>query len=272
MTLGIVAIALVAGACTGTAATTTTTPSTTTTTSTSTTSPSTTTTTTPPNTPTTVPTSFEAEVGTPPAELSSFAAEVEVEIAVGGLTISVKSDGVYTEDAYRCDTEIAFGGAALPISVIVTPSRVWIDRGTGYEETTMDDNDVQNAIGSCAASPGYWTDFADTELDARGEPDELNGVPVERFELDEFLGAAARFGFGPENAEGMTFDRMTMWIADPGGWIAGMRMEMSFDAETGTAIFGSPFDPTTDASGTMSFQVQITDPNNPTLVVEIPQD
>jgi hypothetical protein len=99
-----------------------------------------------------------------------------------------------------------------------------------------------------------------------GEPDTINGIPAQRVELSEFLEALSSFGV--TDLEGIEFEEAVVWIADDGGWTIAFDMTFRMDPESAGEFFGPGTALTEPAE--MRMIVQIADPDDPTLTIELP--
>jgi hypothetical protein len=266
--IGAALVGLAVAACSGTTDTTATTAATTapttTTAATTTTAPATTTL--PPTTTAAVvePQAFPREPGTP-TELDSFSGTSDVTFSADDLELGMHSDGVYVGNAFRCDTAMDLGGFSFTLIAVGTPEATWLDDGTGFVEVSGLDPDFDSAAGTCPANPAFWNDGGFVPPSAQGEPDTVNGIASQRLELSEFLSSLAGFGF---EMQGMTFEDATIWIADDGGWIVKVDMTFTIAADSAETFFGPGFDIIEDAE--MRMVVEIADPNDPSLTVDVP--
>ena len=267
----VVGMALIAAACNGSAETTTTTEAPTTTTeapTTTTTSTTTTTTTTTSTTTTTLAetSAFPKVPGTPVGELDSFTGTTTIAFSAQGIEAGFETFGVYVTDAFACTTTVNLGGFGITVDAVGTPDNVWVDVGNGFVETSLLDPDVDTAIDVCPASPLFWADGTFTFPGVSGEPDTINGIPAQRVELGELLGALGSLGFA--DMEGVEFEQAVVWVADDGGFIVGMDMTFIVPPESAEVIFGPGFELTEPAM--MSMSIRIADLNDPGLTVDIP--
>lgn len=255
-----------AAACSSATDTTATLAATSTTATTTTTLPQTTTTALLPSTTTTVveTQAFPREPGTP-TELDSFTATSEVTFSAEELEFGMSSDGVFVGDAYRCDTAMDLGGFSFTMVAVGTPEASWLDDGGGFVEVSPLDPDFDTAAGICAANPAFWSDGGFVPPSAQGEPDTINGIAAQRLELSELLTSLAGLGF---ELDGMTFKDATIWIAEEGGWVVAIDMTFMIAPESAGEFFGPGFEIVEGAE--MRMLVEIADPNDPSLAVEVP--
>ncbi len=208
---------------------------------------------------------FPATPGTP-TQLDSYSGTTEMSFAAEGLSMDFVSEGTYVGDAFRCDTTMDVGGFAITAAGIATPETAWVDLGQGFVEVPIFDPDLDTAIGVCPANPLFWVDGAFAIGEVEGEPDTINGIPAQRVELGELLDALSSFGFAA--LEGVEFQDAVVWIADDGAYVVAFDMSFSVAPESAGEIFGPGFELTEPA--TMRMVMQIADPNDPTLTVELP--
>lgn len=254
---------LIAVACTGSSETTTTTEAPTTTSSTTTSSTTSTTTT----TMAPLAAAFPREPGTPTGELDSFTGTTDMTFSAEGLDAGFETLGTFVGDAFECTTTMDFGGFRLTATGVATPERSWVDAGQGFVEVGLLDPDLDTAIGVCAANPAFWEGGSFAFPAVEGEPDTINGIPVQRVEFSELLGALSAFGFA--ELGGLEFENAVFWIADDGGWVAGFDMTFLIQPESAAAFFGPGLTLTEPAEMTMI--MRIADPNDPTLSVQLPE-
>jgi hypothetical protein len=208
---------------------------------------------------------FPSEPGTP-TQLDSFTGTTELTFAAEGLEIDFVSEGTYVGTAFECRTTMDFGGFGITAVGVVTPETAWVDVGQGFVEVGALDPDLDTAISVCPANPLFWADGSFALPGVGGEPDTINGIPAQRVELSEFLEALSSFGV--TDLEGIEFEEAVVWIADDGGWTAAFDMTFRMDPESAGEFFG-PGTALTEPA-VMRMIVQITDPDDPTLTVELP--
>ena len=241
-------------------------PTTTTTTTPTTTTAPTTTTTIATTTTTEGPQEFETVPGTPPDALTSFETTALIVFDFGEMSFDTMVEGVFTEAAYRCDMTLTMTGLTLVQTVVGTPDTVWIDAGTGFQEYEPTSVEAEDIGAICPASPGFWTDFS-TIPAAEGEVEDKNGIPSQRLDATALMSAFG--GLGMEDVEGVEFERALVWVADPGGWVSAIDMVMVLDAAAASEMMGLPVDET-DGTSRIEFDIQILNPDDPSLTVEPP--
>jgi hypothetical protein len=188
-----------------------------------------------------------------------------VTFSAEGLDMVMHSEGVYAGDAYRCETNMDFGGFAFTLIGLGTPETTWLDAGDGFIEVSALDPDLDTATGICPANPTFWADGAFAAPGAEGEPDVVNGIPAQRLDLSEFMAGLSGFGF---DMQGMEFEEATMWISDDGGWVVAFDMTFSVAPGSAEEFFGPGFEISEPAE--MHMVMQIANPNDPSLAVEVP--
>jgi hypothetical protein len=155
--------------------------------------------------------------------------------------------------------------------VVVIGDDAWIDTGAGFRATTANDPVVAGAVATCPGSASFWEDFnlaAELRLTV-GEPDVANGVPALRYRVGESLGTLASFGFLPPKLQGVTIHTYDVWLAEDGGWLVSLIMDISVD----TAKLGEQLGFPTEEPGQqvrLKMRLDITDPNSPDIRIEPP--
>jgi hypothetical protein len=208
---------------------------------------------------------FPGEPGTP-TQLDSFTGTTELTFAAEGLEIDFVSEGTYVGTAFECRTTMDFGGFGITATGVGTPEMAWVDVGQGFVEVGAFDPDLETAISVCPANPMFWAGGSFALPGVEGEPDTINGIPAQRVEFGEFLEALSSFGV--PDLEGMEFEDAVVWIADDGGWTVAIDMTFRIPPESAGDFFG-PGTALTEPA-VMRMIVQIADPNDPTLTVELP--
>ncbi len=232
------------------------------------------TTTTAPETTTTVAEDATAGVdGAPTAALDRFASRTLIAFTAGELELSVETTGTRAGDSFDCRSDIALGGFTFTTRAVITPDGAWLDDGTGFREVSALDPDLANITSGCAADPAFWDGFSlkDFPPGLQGETEIVNGVAAQRLEIEELLDVATDLGFAPD-IEGADFQQFTMWIAewDP-RWIAAMTMEALVDPELAAATFGElPFEVDEGVDATIVMEIEISQPDDPSLTVTTP--
>jgi len=240
--------------------------STSTTESTSTTSPTTTVvTTTTLSSPTTTAAGdgFDAQAGSPPDALDSFAGGLDATVDMMGISMVMTVDFTYVGSAYECVAAISAAGTSMEMTVVATPETLWIDKGMGFEESNRLDSDVQSVIGICPATPMFWMGFGEVPwASMSGDSETVNGIPAQRVDLTSMadvmeLGAlAALMGGGIDT--GIEINEAVFWIADPGGWPVAMQVGMVMLDMEGMG----------DVPITMHYEIDSA--NDPSLSVQVP--
>lgn len=208
---------------------------------------------------------FPAEPGTP-TELDSFTGNTEMSFSAEGLDVAFVSNGTYVGNAFECETTMDFGGFGLTAVGVGTPETAWVDVGQGFTEVSILDPDLDTAIGLCPANPLFWADGGFVFPGMEGEPDTINGIPAQRIELGEILDAMGAFGFA--ETEGMEFEEAVVWVADDGGYVVALDMSFSIAPDSAEVFFGPGVELTEAA--TMRMLIQIANPDDPTLTVQVP--
>jgi hypothetical protein len=212
------------------------------------------------------PREFETFPGTAPAALTSFETTALIVFDFGDVSFDTMVEGVFTDSAYRCEITLAMTGLTLLQSIVGTPDTVWIDSGSGFQTFDTASLEAEDIGALCPASPGFWEDFS-TIPAADGEPEEINGIPSQRLDATALM--AAFGGLGVEDVEGVDFERAIIWVADPGGWVSAIDMVMNLDAAAAAEMMGAPVDETGGTSR-IEFDIQILNPDDPNLTVELP--
>jgi hypothetical protein len=262
------AMALLAAACSGNASETTTTTSTTTTSTSTTTTTSTPTTTSGVPVVTPPPEPLATTPGTPPALFDTYSATMEIQIELGDLVVDMRSDGVWTTDAFSCTTSTDMFGLGIEEHVVVTSSQMWIDSGFGLQPASLDDPDAMASLTTCPSSPGFWEELiVPPEMDLTlSKPDEVNGIPARRINIGGAIGSARELGL--PGLEGITFDTLTAWVAD--GVFVAFDTRATID-ETLLSDMGLPSELDVGERAGMTMRFELADLNDPDLTVAIPE-
>jgi hypothetical protein len=216
---------------------------------------------------------FSEEAGTPQGELDSFTGRFDATLDIMGMSMAMTTNSTYVGSAYECVTSMDMGGMSMEMTVVATPDTLWIDSGSGFQESNLFDSDVQSVTGICPASPMFWTAFGEAPWGAMsGEPDTINGIPVQRLDMTSMaggfdLGALDAF-FGGVGAlpDGIQINEMVFWIADPGGWPVALQVGVDLSESAVAELVG--MEGLGAASMTMS--VEIDNVNDPALSVQVP--
>lgn len=211
-----------------------------------------------------VPNDFLLKQGTPVAELSSFVGTATLEMSVGDFHLTQESTGIWVGDAYECTTATSFGGLEAEAHVVATAGRTWLDRAGRMFRTVEWDSDVQTALSSCPAYPGFWFDFEMPAGLSSNETDTVNGIPVTIVNTGEL--ANLILGNEPGAIE---IQESSFYLADSGGWLVGMDVGLEIDGNQASDIFGLPGGDSLQPA-TVRMSVRISDPNNPELTVALP--
>jgi len=165
----------------------------------------------------------------------------------------MRSDGAFrAPDRVSCDITMSAGGWTLPWDeVVVIPPDAWIDMGEGWTPTTPSDPAVTDDLRQfCPGSNLFWEGFLPLNLAGiPGQPAFMNGVLATRLSLKGQVQSLPILGAIPEGADVQTFD---IWVAQSGGWLVALEFDATVDGEP------------------MRIQVDVTDPNNPTISVNPP--
>jgi hypothetical protein len=276
--LTIIAVAsLAAGACTNDSADTTSAapPETTTAVApeTTTTEPPETTTTAPPDTTTTTvgEPMYTVVSGTPPGELDSFSATMEMAFDLGAIALGMRSDGVWTAAGFSCTTAMDMAGISVEQHVVATPYQVWVDTGFGFEPSSLDDPDTAAAIEACPTSPLFWEALAlpGGMPDRPFEADVVNGTPARRIDLGGDIDSFAGLGLVPE-LEGFTFDTFTAWLAEDGDYVLALEMGLTVEAAA-LEEMGVPAELGVDGVGQIAMRFELAEVNDPDLAIDLPE-
>lgn len=232
--------------------------------------PATTTSTTlpPTTTSTTEPPRFDTVTGTAPDALGSYEAEILVTTTIAGATIQLSGSGTYTTEAFSCEWGFDVLEATGSVSVVGSPRAVWIDDGSGQVEVGPSSNEAINALSLCPSSPAFWAGYEPDGDPTAGEIEEKNGVEAIRADLTGITGGLPGVSFA--QLDGVTVDRALVWFAEPDGWVSAIELVMIVEPEAASDLWGVPFDADVGQS-VMSFVVNILNPDDPGLVVVLPE-
>jgi hypothetical protein len=221
-------------------------------------------------TPTPTPTPTGAGAGGPPTDyLDTFHAvlEMSMELDLFGMDFAAEGD---FEGPDSCSCDISASMVGIPLieeRVVVIGNKAWIDMGDGWRETTPSDPEVAEALGMCPACPSFWEDFAFEAPPLPGEQETKNGVAAIHYTLAELYEAFAGIGLIPEEMEGISVDALDVWVAEDGGWLVCLDMEICVEAEA-MEEFTGPLEGVDSVC--MAMSIDITDANDPSIQVNAP--
>lgn len=239
------------------------------TTSSSTTTPSTTTTTTSTLPTTTTVAPIEPPEESPTVALDSFTWTFSTTIGTEATPLlSVEARGTHVADTYDCEITAGFEGIDFTTRLVVLEDAAYYDDGTGegLVEVELDSPEVTANEALCAGSDVFWADITGGEsLPDGGEAEDRNDVATRRLDLTGVIDQAGALGLFT-GVEGVDFDELDFWVADPGGWIVGIEMSALLAAEALEDITGS----TVVDEGVIAVELDIADSNDPSLAVTGP--
>jgi hypothetical protein len=190
----------------------------------------------------------------PTEALDSFRYTMEWATGAGTETFTITSTGEFeAPDRVSCDITMSAGGWTVPWDkVVVIPPDAWFDMGSGWTHTTPSDPIVDGDLRQfCPGSSLFWEGFL--PLDLTGIPPRqvtfINGVWAVPLSLKGRVQSIPLFGVIPEGADVQTFD---IWVAQDGGWLVALEFDATVDGEP------------------MRMQVNVTNPNDPTISVVPP--
>ncbi len=209
--------------------------------------------------------------GTPPAELDSFSATMDMDFDLGEVTIGMQSDGVWTSDGFSCTTAVDMAGLGIEQHAVATPYQLWLDTGFGFQVSSLLDPDAVAVIEACPTSPLFWEELGLPEgiEDLPWEADTVNGIPARRIDLTSEVDAFAGVGLIPE-MEGLTFDTFTVWVSEDGSYALALDVAVTVDEETLEEL-GVPAEFELGDSGQIAMRFELADVNDPDLVIDLPQ-
>ncbi len=207
---------------------------------------------------------------TPVTALSSFRYSSRIEIAVGEGHMEIATSGDFqAPERLTCTTEISLAGARLGVDrLTVIGNSAWRDQGNGWQPET---GDLSSDLDLCPGSAEFWRDF-DLGQEVSGLPgtaDSINGVAARRFSLGDMAQGLGMLGLTPSSLKGLTINRFEVWLAQDGGWLVSMDMDMAADAEALSGVFGLG-NAATGAQGNVTMKLDITDANDPGIQVTAP--
>lgn len=129
-------------------------------------------------------------------------------------------------DSNAFSTRAGFGMLTLEQEVIVIGERAWVRLGDEWDETDIDDPDLEGSLELSVGGTKFWSDFDTSRLAAFSGPREIfNGVEAQRISLTgEDIQLLARFfNAEEEELESLEEFEFTIWLAEEGGWLVGMR-------------------------------------------------
>lgn len=203
----------------------------------------------------------------PPGVLDSFAATSMMEVGLGdGAAFVFETEGVAVGDDLSCTVTVRFGGLEFTEHVVVSAGTTWIDSGNGYESVLRSSSAAAGTLELCPVTEEFWLQFGEEPPPiADPVPETLGDLETLRYELADLVDVfdLAALGFGDD----WVIRSSTVWLADPGGWIAGIEFDMSFPAAVMTDLVGEM--PLADPDGIVDFSLEtrVSRPNDPTLEV-----
>lgn len=211
---------------------------------------------------------FDTVVDTPPRAFDSFASTLTMEITLDDLAIELTGEGVWTTDAFECTVTTGLGGLQLTQRIVSSPETLWLDTGSGYEESSLFGTAAQSVISSCPSSPLFWAEFTSAGLgQVVGDPVTVDGRTAIKADLVEVLETFGGFDF-VSGLEDATINEMSMWVDVETNVVlrvvADLELDGAFMAELGV--------PTPDSSGTvaMLMEIQVVRVNDPELIIDLP--
>ena len=211
---------------------------------------------------------FEPIPATPPAVFDSFVGELSVMMTLADTEFEVTSEGSWTTDAFECTMTIDLGGFGLSQAVIATPETLWLDNGTGFEESGLF-GPAQDVMSGCPASPLFWGDFAADEFGrAVGDTEDFSGRSAVKVDLTEVLGFAGGVGVIPD-LEDAVINSMVMWIDEETNVVLGLFADIEVDP----GALGDLGIPTEEPTGAvaMVMDLRVDRINDSTISVELPE-
>jgi hypothetical protein len=209
--------------------------------------------------------------------LSSFKYSLEVTITGrDGATLLTKGDFV-GPNLMDCNKTTVENGAVMSTTKIVANDHQgWRDSGNGYEPVDWNDSDFQIELASCPGSDLYWQRWAPyLVLDTPTlEPirEVVNGVPSLRYTLSQnVLDFGASSGGMPTAWQDLETAADYVWFAQDEKWPVSWKVDISGPAEAFAAAMGlSGFEPNSAGNIQMLERMDITNPNDPSIVVDVP--
>jgi hypothetical protein len=214
------------------------------------------------------PTAFEPIAGTPPAVFDTFTSRMVVSMRLDDTEFEVISEGSWTADALECTMTIDLGGFGLSQSVVATENELWLDDGSGFEESGLF-GPAQDVMSGCPASPLFWADFAADDFGrATGETEDFAGRSAVKIDLTELLDFAGGIGVVPDLDDAM-INSMVMWIDEETNVVLGLFADIEVDP----AALGDIGIPTGEPTGgvAMVMDLRVEQVNDPAVSVEQPE-
>jgi len=205
----------------------------------------------------------------PTEALDSFAYVYDSSVTAGESTISFRVTGQFkAPDSVSCSVSGQMDGVDIGVGqLVVTDEGAWIDDGNGFVPVSKDDPELADHLMACPGSQAFWEGFYLPSDLPPGVPEEINGVPAQRYSLAQMLlEEPASFGAEASELEGVTINAFDVWVAEDGGWLARLVADMSVDAQALGEDSG--LQPGQQIRTVM--QLDITDANRPDIHIEPP--
>jgi hypothetical protein len=199
-----------------------------------------------------------------------FSSEMAVELD-GGLVLT--SEGEFEAPGrLGCTISVSISGSTLgKDELVVVGDDAWLDMGQGFEATSADSTNVVGDLALCPGSPAFWKgfDFVQEPGPLPGEPDTINGVHAIRYSLGNAVEALKSIGLLPPELEGVEINTFDVWVAEDGGWVVALDVDVSADAQAAAETFGLPLEEGVQQAR-ITMQADITDVNAADIHVEEP--
>jgi hypothetical protein len=214
---------------------------------------------------TTSATGFDTLAATPPRAFDSFNATLSMAMTLGGIELEATSESTWTGDVFSCTITTGLGSMTTSESMIATVDTLWLDTGSGYEESDLLSRTAQDMTGLCPSAPSFWTNFSTNDLPEVSGPEELiDGRPAHKADISKHLVGLGNFS-DLAGYEGATIHELIVWVDIETNTLIAMTADIVVPeevvAESGTEGSG-------DVELVMEFA--ISDVNDPSLVVEVP--
>jgi hypothetical protein len=210
--------------------------------------------------------------GTPLRALKSFTFTSAMQFAAGGQGFGTQVHGTFVRPSSQdCQVNATAGGLRYSSRAVLIGSRVWLDEGSGLRRSHRSKVDF---LDQCPSDGSFWTalDIGAKPPGLIGQPDVVNGIPVQRFDVGS---AQIAIGATPKSLglpSGFHVQGFVISLADQGQWIAALSMDYA-----GTASACRTFarqqggaDISISTPCTLSASFQLADANRVDLTIPIP--
>jgi hypothetical protein len=201
---------------------------------------------------------FEA----PTDYLDTFHASVDTSMETDDFEMGFAIEGDF-QATNRCSCDFSAGIVGVPfleMRVIVIGDEAWVDAGDGWDEIAPSDPDLVEILSVCPACPSFWGDSVLEAPLPLGQHETKNGVPAIHYAAEELYEAIFGVGPVPEELEEVSVETLDLWVAEEGGWLVCLDVELCGEAEAAGEF----------ESVCIAITIDITRANDPNIEVNAP--